>query len=122
MLRILVGEGFVIAFLEVTVISAAEGMFDEKLRTGEEVLRGLVEHKAERADIDPMARASAGVEELYVAVLVKPELQSLRGIVHLGRHHGEGKLDLLGKLLIDIEQRGSFREALRHIIVLAADL
>jgi hypothetical protein len=97
-------------------------VFDEELRARIHVLRSLIEHEAQRAHIDAMARTLAGIEELHVTVLEKPELQPLRGIVHFGRHHGIRKLDFIGKLLIDIEQRGSLWETLRNVIVLAADL
>ena len=69
-----------------------------------------------------MAASLAGIQKLHVAVLVEAELQSLRGIVHLGGNDGVGKLDVIGKLLINIEQRGSLWETLRHIVVLAAYL
>ena len=59
-------------------------MLDEELRAGEDVLRGLVEHEAQRPHIDAVAAASAGVEEFYVAILVEPELQSLRGVIYFG--------------------------------------
>ena len=55
----------------------------------EEVCRGFVEHKAQRPHIDASSRSFAGVEKLYVAVLKESEFQSLRGVVDLGRDHGE---------------------------------
>ena len=69
-----------------------------------------------------MAASLTGIEKLHVAVLVEPELQTLRHIVHLGRYHGVGQADLVLKLLIHVEQRCPLREALCHVNVLAADL
>ena len=78
-----------------------------EFRAGEDVLCGLVEHEAQRAHVDAVARPLAGIEKLHVAVLVQSELQSLRHVVDLGRHHGVGQFDFVGKLLIDIQQRCS---------------
>ena len=78
-------------------------MLNKELGAGKLVLSGLVEHEAERADIYAVAASLAGIHEFYVAVLVEPELQSLRGIVDFCRYHGVGQLDVFGKLLIDIK-------------------
>ena len=59
-------------------------MLDEEFRTGVEVAGSLVEHKTERADINAVARPLTGIKELHVSVLVKSELQSLRGVIHFG--------------------------------------
>ena len=97
-------------------------MFDKKFRTREHVLRRFVEHKAQRADIHTVSTAFTGIQEFHIAVLVHAEFQSLRHIVHFCRYDRIGELYLLGKLLIDIQQRSSLGETLRHIIILAADL
>jgi hypothetical protein len=69
-----------------------------------------------------VTRSLAGIEELYVAVLVHPELQPLGYVVDFGVNNGIGKFDVVGKLLIHVEQRGSLWETLCHVVVLAADL
>ena len=97
-------------------------MLNEKFRTGEDILGGLVEKEAQRTYIDMMATALAGIQKFYVAVLEKPELQTFRGIVYFGRDYGVGQFNLVGKLLIDVQQGGSFRETLGHVVVLAAYL
>ena len=97
-------------------------MLDEELRAWEEVLCGLVEYEAQRAHIDAVASSNASVEEFHVAILIEPELQSLRGVVDVCRHNGEGHLQLVGKLLIDIEERSTLGETLGDVVVLTADL
>ena len=97
-------------------------MLNEQLGVGENVAAGLVEHKAERAHVDTVPAAFAGVQKFHVAVLIQPELQSLRDVVHFCRNYGVGHLQLFGKLLIDVEQRGSLGEALGHVDVLTAYL
>ena len=104
---VLVGQRLGRALLEVAVVAAAERVLYEEFRAGEDVLCGLVEHEAQRAHVDAVARPLAGIEKLHVAVLVQSELQSLRHVVDLGRHHGVGQSDFVGKLLIDIQQRCS---------------
>ena len=69
-----------------------------------------------------MATSSTGIHKLYVAVLVQSELQTLRGVVYFGRDYGIREMDVIGKLLIDVEQRSPLGEALRHVVVLTADL
>ena len=69
-----------------------------------------------------MATAFTGIQKLYVAVLEKSELQTFGSIVHFGRDHRVGQLYLISKLLIDVQQGGSFWETLGHIVVLAAYL
>ena len=69
-----------------------------------------------------MARAGPRIEELDIAVLVQPELKALRGVVDLGRDDRVGDVELWGKLVVHVEQRGAFGEALRDAVVLAADL
>jgi phenylalanyl-tRNA synthetase beta chain len=49
----------------------------EELGAGEDVLCSLVEHEAERPYIDTVAAALAGIQKLYVTVLIEPELESL---------------------------------------------
>ena len=97
-------------------------MLNEELGTWKYIAGGFVEHEAEGTHIDTMARTLAGIEKLYVAVLIKAELQSLRCIVDFGRNHGIRHLQLWGKLLIDVQERGSLGEALGLIVVLTADL
>ena len=107
---------------EVTVVAPAQRVLDEQLRTGVEILRGLVEHEAQAAHVDTVAAALAGVEKLHVAVLEQAELQSLGGVVHFSRHDGVGQGDVVGKLMVDFQQRDSLGEALRDAIVFAAYL
>ena len=90
--------------LEVAVESAREGVLDEQLALWKHVVGSLVEHEAERAHVDPMARTGAPVEELHVAVLVQTELQSLRCVVHPCRYHGVGQGYLRLETLVDINQ------------------
>jgi hypothetical protein len=94
----------------------------EQLRTRKQVLRSFVEYEAQTPDIHTMATAYAGIQKLYVAVLVKSELQSLRHVIHLCGYHWVGQMYLVLKLLVNVQQRGSFRETLGHVIVLAAYL
>jgi hypothetical protein len=88
----------------------------------EEVGRGLVEHEAERTHVDTVAGSLACIEELYVAVLEEPELESLSRIVHLCCDHRIGQLDFIGEGMVDIEERDSLRETLGDVDVLATDL
>ena len=97
-------------------------MLHKKFRPGENILCGLVEHEAQRAHVTAMARPFAGIHELYVAVLEQSELQSLRGIVHLGRHNGIGHAQLISEFLIDIQERCPFGKALGDVVILTADL
>ena len=79
-------------------------MLDEELAAGEEVAGGFVEHEAERAHVDAPSGPLAGIEKLNIAVLVEPELKSLGGVVHFGRNHGVGHLQLIGIRLVNVEQ------------------
>ena len=97
-------------------------MLDEEFAAREEVACRLVEHEAERAHINKEACTLSCIEELDIAVLEEPELQSLSRVVHLGGHDGIRQVDFIGESLIDIEQRGSFQEALGDVDVLAANL
>ena len=69
-----------------------------------------------------MPGARTGIQELNVAILIQPELQSLRHIVHLGTDDGVGQLNLVLKLLINVHERATLRETLGYIVVLAAYL
>ena len=79
-------------------------MLHEELRTGKDILCGFVENEAERTDIATMTAALTGIQKLHVTVLEETELQSLCSIVHFGRNYGIGEFDVIGKLLIDVEQ------------------
>ena len=114
------GEG--LPLLKITIVPPAQRVLDEQLRPGEEVLCGLIEQEAQRPHVGTVAAALAGVEELHVAVLELAELQPLRGVVHLCRHHGVGQVDVVLELLVHIYQRASLGKALRHVVVLAAYL
>ena len=97
-------------------------MLNEELRAGEKVLCGLIEHEAQRAHINAVPCSFASVEEFHVAVLIEPELQSLRGVVDVCRHNGEGHLQFVGKLLINVEERSTLGETLGDVVVLTANL
>ena len=121
-LHIVLHKRLTVALLEVAVVTTGQRMLDEELAAGEDVAGGLVEHEAQRADIHTVAGALTCIEELHVAVLVQPELQSLRSVVHLCRHHREGHLQFRCKSLIDLQQRRAFGKTLALVIILAADL
>ena len=97
-------QRLVILLLEVTIVSARDGVLDKQLRTREDVLCGLVEQEAQRAHIDTVATALARIQKFYVAVLEDPEFQTLRGVIYFGRDHRVGELDVVSKLLIDVQQ------------------
>ena len=111
-----------VLLLEVAIVASRQRVLDEEFRAWKQILRGLVEQETQRAYIHPVTRSLAGIEELYVAVLVHPELQPLGYVVDFGGNNGIGKFDVVGKLLIHVEQRGSLGETLCHVVVLAADL
>ena len=122
LLHILVGERLAAALAHVAVVAQRQRMLNKQLAARQHIGRGLVEHKAQRTHIHAVTRAAASVHKLHIAVLEQPELQALRGVIHFCRHHRILKIELVGKLLVHIEQRSAFGEALRHIVVLASDL
>ena len=76
-LHVTLSQRFATFLLEVTIVSARDGVLDEEFGTREDIAGSLVKHKTKRAHIDAMARSLTGIQELYIAVLIKPELQSL---------------------------------------------
>ena len=121
-LHIALLELFARPLLEVAVVAARDGVLHKQLRTREQVLRSLVEQEAERAHISAMARAFTRIHKLDVAILEQTKLQPLRGVVHFSRHHGVRQLDVVGKLLIDIQQRSTLGKTLGSVVVFAAYL
>ena len=122
LVHILIRQQFVVLLLEVTIVATRQRVLHEQLRTGKQILRSFVKEEAQTPDIHTMTTACTGIQKFHVAVLVKSELQSLRHVIHLCRHHRVGQLYLVLKLLVNVQQRGSFRETLCHVVVLAAYL
>ena len=67
----------VVLLLEITIVSARDGVLDEQFRTRKDVLCSLVEQEAQRTDIDTVATALTGIQKFNVAVLKDSELQTL---------------------------------------------
>ena len=97
-------------------------MLNKQLTAWEYVGYGFIEHKTERTGIDTATGTVTHINELDVAVLEHPELQALRHVVHLRRNHRIAEMQVVGKLLVDIEQGSSFCEALSLVVVPTANL
>ena len=102
--HIVLRQRIVVLLFEVTVVATRDGVFDEEFRTREDILSGFVEQETERAHIGTVTRAGTGIQKLYFPVLKESELQTLGDIIDFGRNHGVRHLELVGEILIDVEQ------------------
>ena len=75
--HVLVGQHTAVLLLEVAVVAPAERVLNEQFRGGKHVLRGFVEHKAQRTHIHAVSAALASIQKLHVTILVQTEFQSL---------------------------------------------
>jgi hypothetical protein len=97
-------------------------VLNKQFAAWEDIARGLVEYKAQRAYIYTATRTTAGIDKLYIAILIQTELESLRGVVYLGRHYGVGHIKIGSKLLIYIYQGCALWKAFCDVVVLTANL
>ena len=103
--------------MEVAEISFRNWVFHIEAATGEYITCRLIEDETERAGIPAHSTGIRHIQELDIPILIDPEFESLRTVVHPGRNDRIREIQI--KSLKDFQQAASLLETLGLLVILA---